>query len=174
MSKGFEKGQRVTVSHAAGEEDGIVVAVMGPDFPQATVRFADRTETTFGFDKLRATGWTIAKVSLDDLGPYDAEVADFRWNGFAVPRFSREVAERVVADITAANAETIASVPSAVHEVTFVEWVEDAQCEGQMNVLLTDFRGTPDEMRDLVTPDGDQMYAIGGCSWCWTTERDER
>jgi hypothetical protein len=53
--------------------------------------------------------WVPAIVAIDEhMGPYAAQIlVDQRWNGWVVPRFTREVAQQVVADLTAINTAAI-------------------------------------------------------------------
>src|SRR5712691_9749959 len=49
--------------------------------------------------------WEPARLEIDEgLGPYDAEIlTNQRCNGWVIPRFTRDVAVRVAADIATAN-----------------------------------------------------------------------
>jgi len=101
--------------------------------------------------------WNKGQVSLDGFGPYPAEVdQDQRWNGFAIPRFTRDVAERIVREICSDGDDT-----------TYTEW----HWEGDVMVIGVDPEAydepSPDERFE---PDSDGMYAIGAWSWCWDDE----
>ncbi len=111
-----------------------------------------------------APPWIPARVGIDpDLGPYPAEIlANQRWNGWVIPRFTREVTERIAADLAASNAAT------AVHplDAQIVRFDGDA-------ALIVAAPGThAEEVLDRVDPDGDERYCVGGFRWCWSTVED--
>jgi len=104
--------------------------------------------------------WEPARVEIDEgLGPYDAEIlTGQRRNGWVIPRFTRDVAVRVAADIATAN-----TAPH-VHPL-------DAQVlrfDGD-DVLLVHAPGTPEEqVLERVEPDADGRYGICGFRWRWS------
>src|SRR5207302_8388293 len=59
--------------------------------------------------RMSTPSWVPAMVAIgEDMGPYAARIlADQRWNGWVVPRFTREVAQQVVADLNAINTAAI-------------------------------------------------------------------
>jgi hypothetical protein len=109
------------------------------------------------------TRWIPAHVAIDTvLGPYPAQVAaGEHWNGWAVPRFTREVVERIAAD-THALAERLD--PDTVVLV---------RLRGRRAELVTD-PGTGEEAIKTVTPDADGRYAIGARAWTWDVVPDPR
>ena len=104
--------------------------------------------------------WVPALVAIgEDMGPYAAQIlADQRWNGWVIPRFSREVAQRVVADLNAVN---------AAGDVDPFE-AELARFDGD-NILIIQAPGTDEEqIVERVTPDAEGRYRLGGYRWCWS------
>jgi hypothetical protein len=102
------------------------------------------------------TRWIPARVAIDTvLGPYDAQIAaGEHWNGWAVPRFAREVVERI-GDDTHALAERLDS-----------DTVVLVRLRGQRAELVAD-PGAPEEEIETVEPDTDGQYAIGARAWTW-------
>lgn len=96
-------------------------------------------------------------VSIDDwLGPFPAKVlTNYRWNGWVIPRFSKETAEKLVAQFNEAT--------EGHPDNGTLSW------EGE-NVVLTTPAGAYDEneWRDVFEPDPDGYYPIGAMSWTWS------
>lgn len=88
---------------------------------------------------------------------------DTRWNGFACPYFSREVAQSIITDCN-----TDATVnPSGVR----FAWDGDTLVQTDQNYEdEADF--TPERI-DPVLIDGVMHWCIGGWSWVWKEERCE-
>ena len=89
-------------------------------------------------------------VSTDDEIPYPAWIDDRRWNGFAMPFFTRDVVDRVIAD-------------------TF-GWARFAVEDGVPTVRTTDddpSYSVDDVAVPLVEVDGVTLYGIGAGSWVW-------
>lgn len=88
-----------------------------------------------------------------ELGPYPGLLAG-RWNGWAVPLFTREVAERVVAD----QEKLRAGDP----DVPRLEWDGDV-------IVLTDPQYPDEPTRVEPTADGEYDMGLG---WCWDVADD--
>lgn len=101
-----------------------------------------------------------ARVTLDGIGTYDAVIADHRWNGWAIPRFTLQVAEQIVADFARFNGQHIAE-GGDVADCELLKWDGD-------DIIVTSMRGTPDEHSERVTVDEDGFFHIGGMSWTWS------
>jgi hypothetical protein len=76
-----------------------------------------------------------------------------RWNGWAIPRFTRDVTVRLLADLSD-------------------EWNRHGQHPGYPRGGLRSSVGDAvlvrdDDNFDFVTPAQHGMYAIGAGSWCW-------
>lgn len=95
----------------------------------------------------------------DEHPGYVAEVEPVRWNGFAVPRFTEEVARQIVADMAAQNAamtdasdqdvlEIVSETPLVIHHRT------PTYADGE------------DDLYEVITAGPDGLFAVGG--WCWT------
>ncbi|MGH3737568.1 MAG: hypothetical protein ACRDT6_18460 [Micromonosporaceae bacterium] len=99
--------------------------------------------------------WAPALVAIDDLlGPYPAQVRIGRtWNGWAIPRFSREVCERIAADT-----QRLAGVMPGAVEVVRVA--------GNRVRITRD--GDPGGWVEVVEPDLDGMYGVGAMAWTWS------
>lgn len=97
-------------------------------------------------------------VSLpDDEAPYwpASIVKGQRWNGWAIPGFTRDVAQQIADYLNAAPGDG------------------GVRCEwGAGDALyVTENKGTKDEYTERAGPD-DGLYWIGAYSWCWT-EKEE-
>jgi hypothetical protein len=82
---------------------------------------------------------------------FPAEVSEDSWNGWALPRFRREVAEKVAEWLT------------AMHP-TDPDWF--APCHVEAETLVYYESGKP-EGRVEVPPDDDGLYPLGAGFWCW-------
>ncbi|SEP54052.1 MULTISPECIES: hypothetical protein [Amycolatopsis] len=91
-------------------------------------------------------------VALDDATQaFPAAIDHQRWNGFAVPRFRRPVAEAVAACINAMHAQD----PD--------EWPDTASFDGEVLTVLEAEGHRPER----IEPDENGRYAIGYRRWCW-------
>ncbi|WP_425721464.1 hypothetical protein [Micromonospora sp. DT233] len=94
----------------------------------------------------------VVRVAGAHGGPYPCQVRPEHWNGWAALRFTRDVTARLMADL---------------HE----EWRRDGRqlgtIPGQLlasgDVLLLHDEG----VRELITPDDDDMFAVGAGTWTW-------
>lgn len=101
--------------------------------------------------------WRKTRVAIGER-EYDAEVMDeHNWNGFACPRFTREVAGRIVDDITAESAKDWEEGDA---DLFFLNWEGDV-------LELTEHLEPGDTYTEEFEPDADGMYHIGSHSWCW-------
>lgn len=93
-------------------------------------------------------------VVMDGLeAEYPARISATRWNGWANPAFTPEVAERVITDINAMSAE--------VGEGPILSWhIEDG-------VALVHISEDEGESVEFVAPNADGRYPIGNAGWCW-------
>jgi hypothetical protein len=101
-------------------------------------------------------GEVLVMLGFDGHEPhFPALVADFRWNGWAIPRFRREVAEVVAAwtnDIYRKYPDGSERAYWAGDDVALVEPTVsgDREC-----------------IAERVGHDDDRRYAIGACRWTW-------
>ena len=100
--------------------------------------------------------YRLGKVTIDHVNVYDAEIRNGdTWNGAAIPRFTKEVAEKVAADT---NIEA--------------EQYPNESCRFK-------WRGTwlwmfePNSGQNTVYPGTDGFYAIGAGSWIWCEVEDD-
>lgn len=99
-------------------------------------------------------GWRPAVVRIAGAhgGPYPCQIGPRHWNGWAKPRFTRDVVARLVADIGEQwrrDGEHPDSLPARL-------------LEGGDVLLLHD-----EGVREVVAPDDDDMYAVGAGAWTW-------
>lgn len=98
-------------------------------------------------------GFVTGSWEDDQTKTYPAQIADRHWNGWAVPRFTREVAERIVRD----QVEMVAEFPDS----PTLTW------DGDKIVFTTPAGVYEDhEVVDILSPD-DGWYYIGAMDWCW-------
>lgn len=96
----------------------------------------------------------VVRVAGSHGGPYPCQVMRHRrWNGWAIPRFTRDVTVRLLADLTDG-------------------WNRHSQHPGYLRGGLRSSVGdavlaSDDENFDFVAPDEHGMYAIGAGRWCW-------
>ncbi|MFJ8752267.1 hypothetical protein ACIREO_23470 [Streptomyces sp. NPDC102441] len=103
----------------------------------------------------RRDEWFPSSVTLEDLGPYPADVLGYRHDGMILPRFTADTALRIVDDAQAA-------APDAPRiRVT----------DGTVEVLS---RGLPQTVLERCAPDPAGRYAFGHASlpWCEHTTTD--
>jgi hypothetical protein len=94
-----------------------------------------------------------ARVGIDDyLGPYPALVSDHRWNGWAMPYFTRTTARAIVQDINAARERGQIEMRAT--------WRGDS-------VVIIDEDGTTEEYAPVWVA-GHPRYPIGAGGWVWS------
>jgi hypothetical protein len=92
---------------------------------------------------------------------YPAKISSYRWNGWAVPRFTKEIAEKIVAEIQADADE--------YPDNDVLSW------EGDRIKIVSPVYSAEDPAYEpeYVDPDADGMYGVGAMSWTWwETKRD--
>ncbi|WP_157254842.1 hypothetical protein [Nonomuraea typhae] len=127
--------------------------------------------------------WRPAHVIIDGgqrhtFGPYPAEVrTDEHWNGAAIPRFHRHVADRIAADC---EVQYLDALHQQIADYRLAAAMDghpgdhpalrepDAVARlvpvGDAYVLVS--TACPDQP-ELIDPDAEGMYAIGARSWAW-------
>jgi hypothetical protein len=106
---------------------------------------------------MTVTDWRKAYVTVGDLGPFRAEVATFtRWNGWAAPRFTREVANEIVTAITEQT--------ERLHNPDDDQLVWDGDAIIHTHLPYLDEEGYAPER---VEPSDDGWYSIGSHEWTW-------
>lgn len=110
-------------------------------------------------------------VTLDGEYTFPAvSIPAQRWNGFASPLFTREVAGQI-ADALNAAAET----PQGLTEYRLYAWEGDALVE---SIRITDTPSRwesdpqPGDETDRWEPDAEGLYGIGAFSWVWSEVED--
>lgn len=138
----FPDDLRANAAHGAR---WLVIDVGHPDRISVYTR-----ATREGYPHSAAT-WIAAHVEIPGvLGPYDAVVADgWTWNGFAIPRFTPEVAVQIAAD----SARATRHAP------------EDPLIRVQIQIVS--HAGTPDEHTDTIDADKEGLFPIGAFAWAW-------
>jgi hypothetical protein len=98
----------------------------------------------------------LVTIGIDGHEPHlPALVADFRWNGSAIPRFRREVAE------------VVAAWTNDVYR-KYPDGSERAYWAGDDIVLVEpNLYGGRACIAERVGPDDDRRYAIGAFRWTW-------
>lgn len=93
---------------------------------------------------------------------FPAQVQPWRWNGFAVPSFRREVAVAVVA------------ATNQIHRYAPLDndrcWWEDDEVVMHSPIYAAD---DEDYVDDRIAPNRDGRYSIGGCYWTWQVVPDD-
>lgn len=103
--------------------------------------------------------WRAATVTTTGERAYPGEVdTQGRWNGWARPRFTREVAEQVVVESV----------------VEYADWYSGWHWRGDVLVLLPGPEAAdpanPAEVEDCTEewgPDADGRYHVGAWAWTW-------
>lgn len=95
---------------------------------------AEKRKALFEID-----GWDVA---FEGYSFYE------RWNGWAVPYFTKEVADKLAIKLTNQGEHTVYDEERDAYIVTFDELEEP-------------------EVFPAEDIDGMKLYSIGGCSWCW-------
>jgi hypothetical protein len=97
------------------------------------------------------TVWHAGKVAGDWAeAEYEALIADHRWNGWAVPRFSRQVVDQIISGI---NADT-----EDAGEGPYLYWTTSG------SLVIDTNEGEEVEVLD---PDPEGLYPLGAWAWCW-------
>lgn len=109
--------------------------------------------------------WLPATVALEGIGEYRAQITLARWNGAAIPRFEREVMERIVRNQHALHEDYAAE--GLGHMFLDLAWDEG-------RVLIRDHSETDPEhgttyIEDVLGPDEEGFYRYGGGFLCWET-----
>lgn len=93
--------------------------------------------------------WRAARVTVDDGATVvDAEVrTDVRWNGWAVPRMTRDACETVLAAIAADGPYIV-------------------MADGDDYLLFWDEEDDDDAL-ERIAPNADGSYSPGAFAWCW-------
>lgn len=107
--------------------------------------------------KHQSGGFVTIDINDDPAFMFWADrIADHSWNGFAIPAFTREVADAIAADCaTLAEQFGAGSVECPV-------W-DDARGGYVMQNAYY-----PAEEWEFIGPDSDGLYGIGAMSWTWT------
>jgi hypothetical protein len=100
--------------------------------------------------------WTKAYVTVTGLGVYPAEVARVQWNGWACPRFTRQTAENIVADVAENNTKPWHDCDDRL------SW--DGDVIVRYEPAFADEEGYQPERLE---PDSNGMYGIGAFEWVW-------
>lgn len=112
----------------------------------------DGTTWAYPAEQVERSGRRYGWVSGDwTEEAYPALIDDERWNGWAIPYFDLETARRVVADQSA-------NLPLG-EDASNLEWLDD-------KIVLRDL-SYPDAEPELIGPDLDGLYCVGGRSWTW-------
>ncbi|MFJ6438202.1 hypothetical protein [Streptomyces sp. NPDC091416] len=90
----------------------------------------------------RPAEWFPSSITLDGSGPYPAEVLGHRRDGMTLPRFAREVAHRITADL----------LPGHARDFSLLLSNEAIEILGP---------GTPAQVLELCRPDAEGRYALG-------------
>lgn len=80
---------------------------------------------------------------------YPAQINIQRWNGWAAPRFTREVAEQVAID--------------AARDGDYSDW----GWEDDVLVIVSENNPHIDDVRLVYAPDQDGLYHVGSWEWTW-------
>jgi hypothetical protein len=112
--------------------------------------------------------WLEGKVAIDEAGPWPAQISTYRWNGWAVPRFTREVMEQMVPYF------------NGQHELYKAQGSPDA-CPAVMwrgNEVVMHEYAYPDKETgqpytvDVIKPDDEGFYHFGE-AWTWQTVEED-
>lgn len=94
--------------------------------------------------------WRSAKIYAEwNDNTYDGQISDQHWNGWVIPRFNRQVAERIVTD----------------QELIHNQYPESDKMEWDGDTILVTNPAHPNEPFRIQPVDG--WYYIGD-SWTWT------
>lgn len=94
----------------------------------------------------------VVRIAGNHGGPYPCQIGPQRWNGWARPRFTRDVAARLVADLNEQwhrGATPLDSRPGRLL--------------ANGDVLLLHDEG----VREIVAADDDDMFGVGAGTWMW-------
>ncbi|SCL20398.1 hypothetical protein GA0074692_0858 [Micromonospora pallida] len=115
---------------------------------------AARQLTPDGTRAADSSSWRPAVVRIANAsgGPYPCQVGPQHWNGWARPRFTRDVVARLTADVDEQWRHDGAQ-PDSMPGQLFVSG----------DVLLLHGEG----VREVIAPDDDDMFAVGAGTWMW-------
>jgi hypothetical protein len=134
--------------------DGRVIAVVSlHPFPVVSARSLV-AESQPAADVPNGSDLHAGTVSLgEELGPYRVFLPNQRWNGWGIPYFVKEEADRYLSDLRALGGMTIAEYDVKRDLYRFQEIGEDA----------------PEEFERL--PNG--LFCLGGWKWTWHVEQED-
>lgn len=134
--------------------DGRVIAVVRlHPFPVVSARSLV-AESQPAADVPNGSDLHAGTVSLgEELGPYRVFLPNQRWNGWGIPYFGKEEADRYLSDLRALGGMTIAEYDEKRDLYRFQEIGEDA----------------PEEFERL--PNG--LFCLGGWKWTWHVEQED-
>ena len=105
-----------------------------------------------------------AKISIDGEHYFDGWVSRERWNGWAIPYFTRDVAVQIARQVNA-DADLVARYHPTDPSIR-LHWVKELQA-----FIEVDPGGLEDAprmyYREWSHDVYDYVYGIGGRSWCW-------
>ncbi|WP_416901333.1 hypothetical protein [Micromonospora echinospora] len=115
---------------------------------------AARQLTQGGTRAADSTPWrpAVVRIAGANGGPYPCQTGPQHWNGWARPRFTRDVVTRLMDDLDE-------------------QWRRDGAQPGALpghllasgDVLLLHGEG----VREVIAPDDDDMFAVGASTWTW-------
>lgn len=97
-----------------------------------------------------STEWRSGYVTIPGVIPViAADINGVRWNGWVVPRFTREAAEQVA--------------KASVEKGDYESWEWENDC------LVMTFKpeASEDDEASMWTPDPDGKYQVGAYEWTW-------
>jgi hypothetical protein len=114
--------------------------------------------------------WREGVVRIDGFGPFPAEIdTQVRWNGWACPRFTREIAEQ----IAEASTKPPPGNPSLPPDYSSWHWRADVLVM-KVNPEVTDYGPVESDYFDEWAPDDDGKYHVGAYAWTWDDEEPGR
>ncbi|MFI7492956.1 hypothetical protein ACIBXA_31745 [Micromonospora echinaurantiaca] len=115
---------------------------------------AARQSATSGTHATDSGLWRPAVVRIAGThgGPYPCQIGPQDWNGWARPRFTRDVVARLVADI-GEQWRRAGEHPDSV----------PARLLAGGEVLLRH----DEDVQEVIGPDDDDMFAVGAGTWVW-------
>lgn len=107
--------------------------------------------------------WRAGRVHIDDfLGPFDAEIdTTTRWNGWACPRFTREVAQKVAE-------QSVEPIPLESGEGSLPSDYSSWRWDGDVLELVRNVEVHGDSDPQRWEPDDHRRYHVGSWSWTWS------
>ncbi|MFD1323256.1 hypothetical protein [Micromonospora sonneratiae] len=94
----------------------------------------------------------VVRIASADGGPYPCQIEPRDWNGWVRPRFTRDVAAQLIADLKQEwhrGGEHPGSLPGQL-------------LEGGEVLLLHD-----EGVQEVISADDDDMFAVGAGTWMW-------